>query len=299
MSVDPARLKDAFSEALARTDPAARAAYLDAACAGDADLRSRVEALLRASEDPNSLLDASRPVLPDDAIPTGTFDGPGSPAVTDHQPPSAEVGAVVAGKYKLLQQIGEGGLGTVWMADQTEPVKRRVAVKLVRAERGASRTILSRFEAERQAIALMNHPNIAKLLDAGTTAAGTPFFVMELVKGVPLTDYCDAHKLSVADWLGLFRQICAAVHHAQAGRTAGDEPVGLHEVLGNLVEICADEFGELPPGAHTDFLRTGTHHAFHVIRGHCYYSLVMNVGGTRGRLESCCAEIGFRVAVSP
>jgi hypothetical protein len=114
----------------------------------------------------------------------------------------------------LLQQIGEGGMGSVWMADQTEPVRRRVAVKLVHADRGASRTILSRFEAERQAIALMSHPNIAKLLDAGTTDAGQPFFIMELVKGVPLTDFCDAHKLSVPDRLGLFRQICSAVHHA-------------------------------------------------------------------------------------
>jgi serine/threonine protein kinase len=121
---------------------------------------------------------------------------------------------VVAGRYKLLQMIGEGGMGSVWMADQTEPVRRRVAVKRIRVDRGASRTILSRFEAERQAIALMNHPNIARLLDAGTTDDGAPFFVMELVKGVPLTDYCDAHRLSVPERLDLFRQVCAAVHHA-------------------------------------------------------------------------------------
>jgi serine/threonine protein kinase len=113
-----------------------------------------------------------------------------------------------------LQQIGEGGMGSVWMADQTEPVKRRVAVKLIRVERGNSKTILSRFEAERQAIALMDHPNIAKLLDAGTTDAGQPFFVMELVKGIPLTEYCDAHKLSIQARLNLFMQICSAVQHA-------------------------------------------------------------------------------------
>ncbi len=105
-------------------------------------------------------------------------------------------------------------MGTVWMADQTEPVRRRVAVKLIRVERGQSRTILSRFEAERQAIALMDHPHIAKLLDAGTTADGAPFFVMELVKGVPLNDYCDDHKLGIRERLGLFIQICSAVQHA-------------------------------------------------------------------------------------
>src|SRR5205807_8901058 len=117
-------------------------------------------------------------------------------------------GVVVAGKYKLLQRIGEGGMGAVWMADQTEPVKRRVAVKLIRVERGQSKTILSRFEAERQAIALMDHPNIAKLLDAGATETGSPYFVMELVKGVPLNAYCDAHKLSIPNRLQLFMQVC-------------------------------------------------------------------------------------------
>src|SRR6185436_921335 len=102
-------------------------------------------------------------------------------------------------------------MGSVWMADQTEPIKRRVAVKLIRVERGQSKTILSRFEAERQAIALMDHPHIAKLLDAGTTDAGSPFFVMELVRGVPLNEFCDSHRLSIPDRLQLFMQICSAV----------------------------------------------------------------------------------------
>lgn len=105
-------------------------------------------------------------------------------------------------------------MGAVWMADQTEPVKRRVAVKLIRADRGTSKSILARFEAERQAIALMDHPNIAKLLDAGTTEDGQPYFVMDLVKGIPVTEYCDAHRLSIHDRLGLFVQICSAVQHA-------------------------------------------------------------------------------------
>ena len=136
------------------------------------------------------------------------------PRETCSDQPTATEGTIVAGRYKLLQQIGEGGMGSVWMADQTEPVKRRVAVKLIRVERGSSKTILSRFEAERQAIALMDHPHIAKLLDAGTTDAGQPYFVMELVKGIPLTEYCDAHKLSIPERLDLFQQICSAVQHA-------------------------------------------------------------------------------------
>jgi eukaryotic-like serine/threonine-protein kinase len=140
-------------------------------------------------------------------------DGPDTHAATVRFATEA-AGMVVAGRYKLLQQIGEGGMGSVWMADQTEPVKRRVAVKLIRVQQGNSRTILSRFEAERQAIALMDHPHIAKLLDAGTTPDGSPFFVMELVKGIPLNEYCDAHKLGIRDRLQLFAQVCSAVQHA-------------------------------------------------------------------------------------
>jgi serine/threonine protein kinase/tetratricopeptide (TPR) repeat protein len=152
----------------------------------------------------------------------------GNWATTAAHTPAADAGTVIAGRYKLLQQIGEGGMGTVWMADQTEPVKRRVAVKLIRADKGQSRTILARFEAERQAIALMDHPHIARLLDAGTTgespsppgggvgegSPGQPFFVMELVKGVPLTDFCDAHRLTITERLHLFTQVCGAVQHA-------------------------------------------------------------------------------------
>ena len=126
----------------------------------------------------------------------------------------ATAGTIIAGKYKLLQQIGEGGMGTIWMADQTAPVKRRVAVKLIRVDRVTSQTILARFEAERQAIAMMDHPHIAKLLDAGTTDSDAPFFVMELVKGIPLTAYCDKHKLNIPQRLLLFTQICSAVQHA-------------------------------------------------------------------------------------
>ena len=117
------------------------------------------------------------------------------------------------GPYKLLQQIGEGGMGSVWMAQQEEPVRRRVALKLIRADRG-SKEIVARFEAERQALAMMNHQNIAKVLDAGTTDDGSPFFVMELVKGIPITKFCDEHKLSIRERLELFVPVCKAIQHA-------------------------------------------------------------------------------------
>ena len=187
-----------------------RAAFLDQACGGDADLRARIEQMLAAQSHLGGFLDQP---------PAGA--APDLPRTGPPEPLAAAPGAVIAGKYKLLQRIGEGGMGSVWMADQLEPVKRRVAVKLIHGDRGSSQTILARFEAERQAIALMDHPHIAKLLDAGTTAGepggvspGRPYFVMELIKGIPLNDYCDQHKLSIADRLHLFTQICAAVQHA-------------------------------------------------------------------------------------
>jgi len=184
-----------------------RAAFLDAACIGQPRLRAAVQALLVAHEGRDDVLDAASPSKPV-RDPIG-----GATSTADYDRPERE-GSFVAGRYRLLQQIGEGGMGSVWMAEQTEPVKRRVAVKLIRVERGASKTILARFEAERQAIALMDHPHIAKLLDAGATSSGAPFFVMELVKGVPLTDFCDQHKLTIPERLRLFMQICAAVQHA-------------------------------------------------------------------------------------
>lgn len=188
-----------------------RAAFLERECP-DPVLRARVEALLAA-----------------DATSHWPTHGADTPTHShglklDHDPADRSAyrpaqaleaeGAIIAGRYKLRQKIGEGGMGSVWMADQLEPVKRKVAVKLIRAERGQSRTILARFEAERQAIALMDHPHIAKLLDAGTTEAGVPFFVMELVKGIPLHDYCDQHRLTIPERLNLFVQICGAVQHA-------------------------------------------------------------------------------------
>ena len=229
------QLVTVFSEALERSDPADRAAFLDGVCRGNPELRRLVEELLAAHAGAGRFLEpgtavaarpepaaavphieaasAERPARPEVATDEYRADGSATDAAPDR--PAAEAGGtVIAGRYKLLQQIGEGGMGTVWMADQTEPVKRRVAVKLIRVERGQSKTILSRFEAERQAIALMDHPHIARLLDAGTTPDGSPFFVMELVKGVPLNDYCDEHKLDIRERLKLFTQVCSAVQHA-------------------------------------------------------------------------------------
>jgi serine/threonine protein kinase/WD40 repeat protein len=194
-----------FHEALAR--PAAeRAAFLDAACAGRPELRTAVEALLAAHEASGSFLD--QPAIDPNA--TSAHDGP--VPMADERPPDAP-GTILAGRYKLLEMIGEGGMGAVWMAQQQEPVKRLVAVKLIKAGMD-SRAVLARFEAERQALALMDHPNIAKVLDAGAALDGRPFFVMELVKGTPITQFCDQRRLTPRQRLELFVPVCQAIQHA-------------------------------------------------------------------------------------
>ena len=197
-----------FITALEKPTEAERAAFLDDACAGDPGLRRRVEALLRAHAESDDVLDPTC----DRPQPTGAI----FPSRSDGEP----AGAIVGGRYKLLEAIGEGGMGTIWMAEQREPVKRLVALKLIKPGMD-SKAVLARFEAERQALALMDHPSIAKILDGGTTrdepggvGPGRPYFVMELVKGRPLTEYCDARRLSIKDRLGLFVQICSAVQHA-------------------------------------------------------------------------------------
>jgi len=190
---------DLFAAAIAIANTTQRNEFLDRECAGRADLRQRLDQLLAAHARSNPLLDP-----PNRAAPNVT---------AALEPASALIGTVVAGRYKLLEEVGEGGMGTVWMAEQREPVKRLVALKLIKPGMD-SRSVLARFEAERQALALMDHPNIAKVLDGGTTAEGRPYFVMELVKGLPLTEYCDARRLSVRDRLELFAQVCSAVQHA-------------------------------------------------------------------------------------
>src|SRR5215471_6543521 len=126
--------------------------------------------------------------------------------------PGANAGDQI-GRYKLLEQIGEGGFGEVWMAEQEEPVRRRVALKIIKLGMD-TKEVVARFEAERQALALMEHPNIARVFDGGATESGRPYFVMELVRGVQITTYCDEHRLSVDERLELFMQVCQAVQHA-------------------------------------------------------------------------------------
>ncbi|HUQ70910.1 MAG TPA: protein kinase, partial [Planctomycetaceae bacterium] len=187
---------DIFAAAIKLTGEQ-RSAFLTAACGEDTALRRQVEALLQAHEESGGLL----PKQSDREL-----------EVT--RPMSqAQPGTLIGGRYKLLEAIGEGGMGTVWVAEQTEPVRRKVALKLIKAGMD-SRSVLARFEAERQALAVMDHPNIAKVLDGGLTESGRPFFVMEYVKGVPITEYCDATRLSVPERLNLFVQVCHAVQHA-------------------------------------------------------------------------------------
>jgi serine/threonine protein kinase/tetratricopeptide (TPR) repeat protein len=200
-----------FDEALKRSDPADRAAYLDGACGGDAALRRRVEAMLDAHDGTGLILEPEATGASDPGAATATFgDAPPAGSGRDSDPGA---GQVIAGRYTLVGVIGEGGMGTVYRAEQTEPVKRQVALKLIKAGMD-SKAVLARFDAERQALALMDHPNIARVFDGGTTAAGRPFFVMELVNGVPFTEYCDRNRLPVRTRLELFVQVCRAVQHA-------------------------------------------------------------------------------------
>jgi tetratricopeptide (TPR) repeat protein/serine/threonine protein kinase len=195
--------RDLFIAALQKEGPAQRQAYLDEACAGRPGLRQQVEDLLRLHEQAGSFLQGPAP-----APATGAL----APAPAESAAAAERPGAVI-GPYKLLQQIGAGGMGTVFMAEQTQPVQRRVALKLVKPGMD-SRQVIARFEAERQALALMDHPNIARVLDAGATPGGHPYFVMELVKGVPLTTYCDQRRLTPRQRLQLFVPVCQAVQHA-------------------------------------------------------------------------------------
>src|ERR1017187_4765814 len=178
-----------------------RVAYLDKACAGVAALRQRVEELLHASEEAGAFLE-SPAVVP-----------PGVGGTIRLDPTPTEKPGDKIGRYKLLQQIGEGGCGVVYMAEQEEPVRRRVALKVIKLGMD-TKSVIARFEAERQALAMMDHPNIAKVLDAGATETGRPFFVMELVRGIKITDYCDQNNLSTRERLDLFIEVCQAVQHA-------------------------------------------------------------------------------------
>jgi len=192
------REKELFEAVWALPTTGERIAYLKGACSDAPELFQRLQALLAMHEQSQGPLDQP---------PSGVKLGP-----MLEQPPSTVPGDQI-GPYKLLQPIGEGGMGTVWMAEQQEPVRRRVAIKLIKAGMD-SRQVLARFEAERQALSMMDHPNIAKVLDAGTTDGGRPYFVMELVKGQPITAYCDEKHLNPRERLELFLPVCHAIQHA-------------------------------------------------------------------------------------
>jgi tetratricopeptide (TPR) repeat protein/serine/threonine protein kinase len=195
-----------FIAALEKESPAERAAFLDQACAGDPDLRQRLERLLARHAQPDSLLDT--PAVTGAYAPETDRPAAEAPAL-----PASEGPGTVLGPYKLLQALGEGGMGAVFLAAQNRPVQRQVALKIIKPGMD-SRQVVARFEAERQALALMDHPNIARVFDGGATATGRPYFVMELVKGVPITKFCDERRLTPRQRLELFIPVCQAVQHA-------------------------------------------------------------------------------------
>ncbi|HKI72835.1 MAG TPA: protein kinase, partial [Verrucomicrobiae bacterium] len=199
--MNPSREEALFTLAVEKT-AAERAAFLDRECSGDAELRQRVEALLGAHEKAGEFLNE-----PPAAVSAKTF------VITTGMVPITEKAGDRIGRYKLLQQIGEGGCGVVYMAEQEEPVRRRVALKVIKLGMD-TKSVIARFEAERQALALMDHPDIARVLDAGATETGRPYFVMELVRGIKITEYCDQNKLSTDERLKLFVQVCHAIQHA-------------------------------------------------------------------------------------
>ena len=190
--------KALFAAARELADAAQRRAFLDGACADDPQMRQRLEELLAAQPEADRFFVEGAAAL---------------------EPPAATQVLVTeklgdrVGRYKLLQRIGEGGCGTVYMAEQEEPVRRRVALKVIKLGMD-TKSVIARFEAERQALALMDHPNIAKVLDGGATDTGRPYFVMELVRGTKITEYCDQANLSTRERLYLFVKVCQAIQHA-------------------------------------------------------------------------------------
>jgi len=198
------RIREIFHEAVEKPE-SERQGFLTSACGDDGELRAEVERLLRAHEEAGEFMDS--PTI-DDAPGVSMSDDEGASDLTEG------VGARI-GPYKLLQLIGEGGFGSVYMADQESPIRRRVALKIIKLGMD-TKEVIARFEAERQALAMMDHPNIARVLEAGATDSGRPYFVMELVKGVPITEYCDSRQLGTRERLELFKDVCRAVDHAHS-----------------------------------------------------------------------------------
>src|SRR5271165_3748933 len=222
-------LKAIFCEALDHPAGPERLAYLDQACLDDATFRRQLESLLQAHDEAGGFLRSSAtaerssrviaplPVAAQASVAGATLDHasePGDvPALGVQRPAISEGPGDLIGPYKLLQKIGEGGMGVVFMAEQTQPVRRKVALKVIKPGMD-TRQVVARFEAERQALAIMDHPSIARVLDAGATESGRPYFVMELVKGVPITEYCDRNHLTPRERLELFIPGCRAIQHA-------------------------------------------------------------------------------------
>ena len=242
-----------------------RAKFLERYCAGDDRLRQEVESLLAFENDAENFMERCMQGVAAEAsaMKHSSADRAGSAgpkAITD----LGETAGAVIGRYHLLQKIGEGGMGEVWEAEQKEPIHRRVAVKLVKAGRNSSELML-RFESERQALALMDHPAIAKVFDAGSTSQGAPYFVMEYIAGVPITVYCDNHRLSIRERLELFMQVCGGVQHAHQKavihRDLKPSNILVMEVDGRAVPKIID-FGVAKalterPTANTIFTRVG------------------------------------------
>ncbi|MCU0916367.1 MAG: serine/threonine-protein kinase [Planctomycetes bacterium] len=196
MSIERTNEKEVFEAAVKLTDPGQRRAYLDEVCADDPSHKARIVALLQAHETHDGVLD---PLFEtSDIFTEGRL---------------SEAPGTVIGRYRLLEKIGEGGMAVVYLAEQEQPFRRKVALKIIKLGMD-TRQVIARFEAERQALALMDHPSIAKVLDAGATETGRPYFVMELVQGVSITEHCDQNNLSTKDRLHLFLQVCQAVQHA-------------------------------------------------------------------------------------
>src|SRR5262245_7059137 len=207
------RAEQIFAAALTVADAAERASLLQRECEGDDGLRAEVESLLAAHEQADAFMQTERFGVPPSGgmvVEPAEAGVPNAPTVLA---PITEKPGERIGRYKLLEQIGEGGFGTVWMAEQEEPVRRRVALKIIKLGMD-TREVVARFEAERQALALMDHPSIARVFDGGATESGRPYFVMELVRGIPITKFCDEHRLSPTERLELFMQVCQAVQHA-------------------------------------------------------------------------------------
>ena len=202
MSNDCSHFEEGVLAGALALPPLDRRGFVWRVSGGDPEVCARLEALLRGHEERDGLLDQALP---------GERAGIGAALQVRAFFPADTPDAI--GRYRLKRKLGEGGFGEVWLAEQSDPIRRDVAVKIIRPGMD-TREVIARFEVERQALALMDHPNIARVLDGGATEAGRPFFVMELVSGIPITRYCDLHRLGTAARLHLFLQVCRAVQHA-------------------------------------------------------------------------------------